>query len=410
MKYFDVIVIGGGAAGMIAAGRAATRGMSVLLLEKNKNLGEKLSITGGGRCNITNAEFDEHVLLKHYGKAASFLFSPFSQFGIQDTFDFFKKRGLPLVVQEDKRAFPQTERAVDVVRVLEKYVKDAGVLVKTHASVSDIHSNGKRIESVSVRGVSYRSGAVILATGGASHPQTGSTGDGFDWLHTLGHTVHTPTPTLAPLRIAEKQLHALAGVAVQQGKITFYLSGKKIFSQRGDLLFTHFGISGPVILNCSSRVSDLLHAGSVSAAVDFFPADDERTLEDRILKLFDENKNKKLKNIFPLLAPRQMFTLLHGVDQEIKVHSVTKEQRKTIIRTLKALPMTITCLMGLDRAIVVDGGVDLKEIHNKTMRSMRYDNLYIIGDLLHINRPSGGYSLQLCWTSGWVAGNNVLTE
>ncbi len=181
-------------------------------------------------------------------------------------------------------------------------------------------------------------------------------------------------------------------------------------SQRGDLLFTHFGISGPVILNCSSRVSDLLHAGSVSAAVDFFPADDERTLEDRILKLFDENKNKKLKNIFPLLAPRQMFTLLHGVDQEIKVHSVTKEQRKTIIRTLKALPMTITCLMGLDRAIVVDGGVDLKEIHNKTMRSMRYDNLYIIGDLLHINRPSGGYSLQLCWTSGWVAGNNVLTE
>ncbi len=410
MKYFDVIVIGGGAAGMIAAGRAAERGMSVLLLEKNKNLGEKLSITGGGRCNITNAEFDEHVLLKHYGKAASFLFSPFSQFGIQDTFDFFEKRGLTLVVQEGKRAFPQTERATDVVRVLERYVKDVGVAVKTHAPVSDIHSNGKRIEGVSVKGVCYRSGAVILATGGASHPQTGSTGDGFDWLRTLGHTVHTPTPTLAPLRIAEKQLHTLAGVAVGQGKITFYLNGKKVFSQKGNLLFTHFGISGPVILNCSSRVSDLLHAGSVSAVVDFFPDDNERVLEDRILGLFDENKNKKLKNIFPLLAPRQIFTLLNGVDEETKVHSVTKEQRKTLIRTLKALPMTITGLMGLDRAIVVDGGVDLKEIHNKTMLSTRYDNLYIVGDLLHINRPSGGYSLQLCWTTGWVAGNSVLTR
>ena len=406
-QYFDVIVIGGGAAGMMAAGCAGTRGKSVLLLEKNKNLGEKLSITGGGRCNITNAELDVHVLLKNYGKAASFLFSPFSQFGIQDTFDFFESRGLPLVVQNGKRAFPKTEAAPDVVRVLERYVKDAGVTVRTHSSVSDIHTHGRIVKHVISRGVRYQAGAVILATGGASHPQTGSTGDGFDWLRRLGHTIHSPTPTLAPLKVAEKQIHSLAGVAIQRGKITFTLNGKKEFSQKGNLLFTHFGISGPAILNCSGKVGDLLHAGSVSATVDFFPDDDERTMDDRLVRLFDENKNKKLKNIFPFLAPRQLLACMSGVDAETKAHSITKDQRKIIIRILKALPMTITGIMGLDRAVVVDGGVDLKEIHNTSMRSNRYDNLFIVGDLLHINRPSGGYSLQLCWTTGWVAGDNV---
>ena len=406
-QYFDVIVIGGGAAGMMAAGCAGTRGKSVLLLEKNKNLGEKLSITGGGRCNITNAELDVHVLLKNYGKAASFLFSPFSQFGIQDTFDFFESRGLPLVVQNGKRAFPKTEAAPDVVRVLERYVKDAGVTVRTHSSVSDIHTHGRIVKHVISRGVRYQAGAVILATGGASHPQTGSTGDGFDWLRRLGHTIHSPTPTLAPLKVAEKQIHSLAGVAIQRGKITFTLNGKKEFSQKGNLLFTHFGISGPAILNCSGKVGDLLQAGPVSAAVDFFPDDDERTMDDRLVRLFDENKNKKLKNIFPFLAPRQLLACMSGVDAETKAHSITKDQRKIIIRILKALPMTITGIMGLDRAVVVDGGVDLKEIHNTSMRSNRYDNLFIVGDLLHINRPSGGYSLQLCWTTGWVAGDNV---
>ena len=407
MNYFDVIVIGGGAAGMMAAGCAGMRGKSVLLLEKNKNLGEKLSITGGGRCNITNAELDVHVLLKNYGKAASFLFSPFSQFGVHDTFDFFESKGLPLVVQNGKRAFPKTQAAPDVVRVLERYVKDAGVTVRTHSSVSDIHTHGRIVKHVISRGVRYQAGAVILATGGASHPQTGSTGDGFDWLRRLGHTIHSPTPTLAPLKVAEKHIHNLAGVAVQRGKITFTLNGKKEFSQKGNLLFTHFGISGPAILNCSGKVGDLLHAGSVSATVDFFPDDDERTMDDRLVRLFDENKNKKLKNIFPFLAPRQLLACMSGVDAETKAHSITKDQRKIIIRILKALPMTITGIMGLDRAVVVDGGVDLKEIHNTSMRSNRYDNLYIVGDLLHINRPSGGYSLQLCWTTGWVAGDNV---
>lgn len=407
MKTFDIIIVGGGAAGMMAAGCAAARGKCVLVLEKNKALGEKLKITGGGRCNITNAEFNEHVLLKNYGKAASFLYSPFSQFGVQDTFDFFEKKGLPLIVEEGKRAFPKTERAPDVFKVLERYMKDGGVTIKTDAHVSRIYAEGRTIQSVFAGDSEYQAYAVIIATGGTSHPETGSTGNGFTWLRELGHTVHMPTPTIVPMVIAEKSLRILAGVSVSLVKLTFFLNGKKQFFRKGDILFTHFGISGPVVLNSSGTVGDLLHAGRVTALLDFFPQDDERMLEDRIIALFNENKNKALKNIIIKLVPQQILSCMHGVRGETKAHSVTKEQRKMIVRTLKGLPMTVTKLMGLDRAVVVDGGVDIKEIHNKTMRSVLYDNLYIVGDLLHINRPSGGYSLQLCWTTGWVAGSNA---
>ncbi len=407
MKNFDVIVVGGGAAGMMAAGRAAQRGKHVLLLEKNTNLGEKLKITGGGRCNITNAEFNEHLLLKNYGSAASFLYSPFSQFGVQSTFDFFHAKGLSLVVQDGKRAFPNTEYAPDVARVLEEYLNDTGVIVKTDARISNFTLEGKMIKSITANSTVYETNAVILETGGTSHTETGSTGDVFKCLRELVHTVHIPTPTIVPMGVAEKQIHKLAGVSVGGAKITFFLNGKKQFFRRGDLLFTHFGLSGPVILNSSGKVGDLLHAGKVTALVDFFPTRNERMVEDEIITLFNENKNKALKNIIRHLAPPQLLVCMNNVDGEKKVHSVTKEERKIMIRTFKALPVTITKLMGLNRAVVVDGGVDLSEIQNKTMCSTLIDNLYIVGDLLHINRPSGGYSLQLCWTTGFVAGNSV---
>lgn len=407
MDRFDVAVIGGGAAGMIAAGRAAERGKRVLLLEKNKKLGEKLKITGGGRCNITNAEFDEHILLKQYGRAASFLYSPFSQFGVQDTFSFFQSHGLSLVVQEGKRAFPKTERASDVCNVLEKYARSAGVVVKTGIRVSHLGKSGRNITNISASRNTYQADSVILATGGMSHPETGSTGDGFDWLRALGHTVHRPSPTIVPLAVRDTFVRRLAGVSLDPAKITFSLDGKKQFSRTGKMLFTHFGISGPMVLNSSGPVGDLLHGGTVTCAIDLFPGSDEKEVEKKIIALFDENKNKALKNVFNRIAPSQILSCIPDVQSDTKVHSITKEQRKAIVHTLKALPLTITSLMGLDRAVVVDGGVDLREIQSKTMRSRLYDNLYIIGDLLHINRPSGGYSLQLCWTTGFVAGSNV---
>lgn len=409
---FDLIVVGGGASGLMAAGRAAERGKRVLLLEKNRGLGEKLKISGGGRCNITNAEFDERVLLRAYGKAESFLYSLFSQFGVKDTFSFFESKALPLVIQERKRAFPRTEKAGDVLRVLEKYVRDAGVVVRTNSPVTRVHRDVQGIIGVSCGKEMYHATDYIFSTGGFSHPETGSTGDGLIWLRDLGHTVHKSTPTIVPLATKEGWSKKLAGVSLADMKITFLVENKKAFSEKGKILFTHFGLSGPLILNSAHKVADLLHSGLVSATIDIYPQIDLGVLEKKVIAVFDENKNKTLKNILKEIVPEGMgkgilVLLSESLDSEKKVHSISKEERKQIVRVLKALPLTITGLMGFDRAVVADGGVALEEVDTKTMRSKKVPNLYLTGDLLHINRPSGGFSLQLCWSSGYVAGSSV---
>lgn len=393
---------------MMAAGRAAERGKRVLVLEKNVSLGEKLKITGGGRCNITNAEEDEHILLSHYGAAKDFLHSPFSQFGVKETFEFFESRGLPLVVQARKRAFPKTERALDVYRALEGYMRQGKVQVRTSASVERLEGADGRITGVVVAGQTVSAGAYILATGGVSHPETGSTGDGFRWLADLGHVIHEPTPTIVPLAVQDAWIKALAGVTLPGVRVTFFSDGQKALSLKGDVLCTHFGLSGPLILNAASKVADLLHAGIVTAQIDVSPSEDIGAFDRRVTAAFDANKNKILKNIFNEIGPvgtgHAILPLCEGIDPDTKVHSVTKEQRKQIVQTLKALPVMITGLMGYDRAVVADGGLALDEVDTRTMRSKRYDNLFVTGDLLHISRPSGGYSLQLCWTTGCVAG------
>ncbi len=408
---FDVIVVGGGASGMIASGRCAELNKKVLLLEKNNELGEKLKITGGGRCNILNMELNPRVLLKSYGKAEPFLYSPFSQFGVKETCEFFEKNGLPLIVEPGKRAFPKSEKALDVLKVLEKYMKDNGVVVKTNSPVSEILMSNDKITGIKVGKKIYTANSYVLATGGNSHPETGSTGDGFLWLSLLGHNVKSPTPTIVPLRVRESWVKSLSGITIENIKITFYLDGKKKFGKNGKLLFTHFGISGPMILNSAGKVKDLLLSGIVTVKIDLFPSLNERELEEKIVKYFDENKNKILKNALNGFIPNGMsdaiLSLLKNTDENTKVHSVTKEVRKDLVLLLKALPLTITALMGFDKAVVADGGVDLTEIDMKTMRSKIIENLYITGDLLHINRPSGGFSLQICWTSGYVAGSNA---
>ncbi len=410
MEY-DVIIIGGGASGMMAAGRAAAQGRRVLLIEKNAKLGKKLSISGGGRCNITNATYDVHEFLKNFGVASQFLFSPFSQFGVKDTFSFFEKLGLPLVVQANNRAFPKTEKAEDVVKVLEEYMKAGGVTVKTNAAVQKIVSSEGKIDGVIVDGIMHAAKNYILAAGGVSHPETGSTGDGFTWLRNLGQTVKDPSPTIVPLKTSDAWSHTLSGVSVDNIKITFFLDEKKEFSKTGKILFTHFGLSGPLILNSAGKVGDLLNIGNVTAKIDLYPKLNLGELDQKILATFDANRNKLLKNLIKELVPAGMVSgislLLSADDLNLKVPDITKEQRKKIVALLKNLPIKITNLMGFDRAVVADGGVTLEEVDTKTMRSHLYSNLLITGDLLHINRPSGGYSLQLCWTTGWVAGSNV---
>ncbi|HVU75524.1 MAG TPA: aminoacetone oxidase family FAD-binding enzyme [Candidatus Paceibacterota bacterium] len=408
--HYDVIVIGGGAAGMMAAGRAAERGRRALLLEKNPKLGKKLSITGGGRCNITNAEKDTHVLLKNYGDSEPILHSPFSKFGVAETFAFFESRGLPLIVEARKRAFPQSQKAEDVVRVMREYLQEGGVVIRTQSAVRDISVADGRIVSI-LADQEYSADTYIFATGGLSHPETGSTGDGFAWLKRLGHTVHIPTPTIVPLRASDEWLHNIAGKTISGAKITFFVEGEKRFALRGDILITHFGLSGPTMLNAAGQVADLLQEGVVDARIDTMPDFDIGVLDKRMTESFDAQKNKALKNALREITPagttETLLSLVPQIDPEKKVHSITKEERRVIVDLLKSLPVHIVGLMGFDRAVVADGGVPLDEVDEKTMRSRKIENLFLIGDILHIRRPSGGFSLQLCWTTGFVAGEHA---
>ena len=407
---YDVLVIGGGASGMMAAVRAAEAGKRVLLLEKNATLGAKLAITGGGRCNITNAEEDMRVFLSKYGAADKFLHSAFAQFGMKDTFSFFESRGLPLKVEAQKRAFPATERAADVVAVLERYLVEGKVEARTGVVVKKIVAADGRIEKVETSADDFSATSYILATGGVSHPETGSTGDGFAWLKGLGHTVAEPTPTIVPLKVREGWVKELAGVSIPAMKITFFVHGAKTFSRTGPLLFTHFGISGPTVLNSAGKVADMLQEGSVTAHIDLFPELEQGALDKKITEIFDTNKNKALKNVLKDIVPpgtSAALLALAGVDAETKVHSVTKEDRKSLVELVKRIPLTITGLMGFDRAVVADGGLPLTEVDTRTMKSRLIENLSVTGDLLHITRPSGGYSLQLCWTTGYVAGSHA---
>lgn len=410
-KIWDVIIIGGGASGLMASAVASSRSLSVLVVDKNKELGEKLKITGGGRCNITNNEPDIHKFLKIYGEGAPYLYSPFSIFGVKDTFNYFESRGLPLVVQARNRVFPITEKAVDVFDVLYKELIKNKVEIKTNCTVTDIIHNGKKIININTNKGQFYAKSFILATGGLSHPETGSTGDGYLFLRELGHKVQNPTPDVVPIEICEDWVKELAGVSLSFMKITFCLNGEKQFSKTGKILFTHFGLSGPLILNSSKSIKALLDKGKVTAKIDLYPDTNIGDLENKLIKVFDLNKNKMLKTIMKEIVPDGMssafYQVIDFINLDTKIHEIKKEDRRKIVDLLKALPMTVNGLMGYDRSVVVDGGVSLSEIDMKTMRSKLIENLYVTGDLLHLNRNSGGYSLQICWTTGYIAGTSV---
>lgn len=409
---YDVLVIGGGAAGMMAAGVAASRGKRVVLVEQNKRLGEKLRISGGGRCNITNAELDEQKLLSYYGDSKQFLHSVFAQFGVKDTFAFFESRGLPLKVEANNRAFPETENATNVVNTLEDFLREGKVEIRKGVAVDRITAKSGRIQNVTLKnGEIVTARTYILATGGLSHPETGSTGDGFGWLRKLGHAVQDPTPTIVPLKVRNTWVKKLSGKTLPNVKITFFVNDTKKFSKAGNILLTHFGVSGPTILNSAGEVADLLQEGLVEARIDLYSSMNIGELDQHITTIFDQNKNKNLKNAFKEIVPTGtsdvILSLLSGIDPETKVHSVLKSDRRKIVDLLKALPLKIEGLMGFERAVVADGGVPLYEIDTRTMRSKKFENLYVTGDLLDIRRPTGGYSLQLAWTTGFVAGTHA---
>ncbi len=411
-KKYNLIVIGGGPSGTMMAGRAAELGCRVLLLEKNKILGKKLKITGGGRCNITNAEFDIRKFLENFPESKEFLFSPFSKFSSKDTFTFFEKRGLPLVTEARKRVFPKTQRASDVVGVMEKFVKRNGIEIKTGVRVVSLEKKSKKIISVKTsKGEEFFADNFAIATGGLAAPKTGSTGDGLNMLESLGHTIIKPNPNIVPLTTKEKWTHHLSGTTLSFMKISFIQNEKIKITKLGKILFTHFGISGPLVLNSAHEVKKLLKNGKVTASIDMFPDTQENELDRRILKLFDKNKNKLIKNVLPEIIPSKFIKIIpvfKDVDlSEREVNSITKEERKMLVKKIKNLSFEITGSLGFEKAVIADGGIALKEVNFKNMTSKLYPNLYLLGDVLNINRPSGGFSLQLCWTTGWVAGSDI---
>jgi len=409
---YDLVVIGGGPSGMMCAGRAAELGARVLLLEKNKVLGKKLSLTGGGRCNITNAEFNVRSFLDHFPESKEFLYSPFSKFSSEDTFAFFEDRGLPLVVEARKRAFPKTERALDVTGTMETYIKKNGVDIKKGARVLSLNEEGGRIVSVATaKGDVIFGNNFAIATGGTATPKTGSTGDGFSMLKKLGHTIQAPNPNIVPLTSSAAWIHRLSGLTLSFMTLRFMQAGKAHLKKTGKVLFTHFGISGPLVLNSAFEVRKLLGKGAVEASVDLFPDTEESELDRRVLRLLEKNKNKMLKNILGEIIPenlaREIISLPDIALKDHVVNSITKDERKKLVKKMKALTFPITGTLGFDKSVIADGGVVPEEVDFKNMTSRLCPNLYLLGDVLNINRPSGGFSLQLCWTTGFVAGSDI---
>ncbi len=406
-NHVPIVVIGGGAAGLIAAITAARTGARVLLLEKNAVVGKKLSVTGGGRCNITNATPLVRDLLSHYQEAGKFLFSPFAKFGVTETRAWFEAIGVPTVEQAERRVFPVHESAPKVTSALLATARDAGVTIRTKVPVSSMRFVDDRYE-LTLPGERLFASVVILATGGVSHPETGSTGDALPWLAALGHKIVVPESSLVPVAVAEHhETSRVSGIALTEARVTVR-SGEEILSDKtGKILFTHFGLSGPAILNASRMVVEALAHGQATICLDLLPEMPIDMLETWLIEKTMINRNKLVVNAVRELLPTALVKVVMeraGIDVALPGQALTVALRRRLISTLKAYQLTPTHVLGPEHAIVTSGGVELPEIDFRTMESKRCKNLFIVGDVLNINRPSGGFSLQLCWTTGYVAG------
>ncbi|MEI6528619.1 MAG: NAD(P)/FAD-dependent oxidoreductase [bacterium] len=410
---YDLLIVGGGPAGLMAACKAGESGAKVLVLEKNNELGKKLLISGGGRCNLTNANPNHREFVSKYGKKGSFLFSPFSVFGVQDTIRFFNDLGLKTKIEPGFRVFPESDRSEDVLDVLVKDARRKGVEFRLGANVVKVNKKKDEIVSVTLENKEVvEARKFILTTGGMSHPETGSTGDGFKWLKELGHKVADINPSLVPIKIKESFVADLSGISLDNVGISVWQDNKKALNKKGRVLFTHVGLSGPTILNMSKAVGELLDYSKdeVKIVLDFFPGTGLDQMHDMMKKIFAEHINKKVKNLAFKEVPAKVYELIIkqlDIDPEWEINEIKREERFALIEKFKKFEMTVAGLLGFDKAIITSGGLELTEIDFKTMKSKLIKNLYVAGDVLDFDRPSGGFSLQLCWTTGYVAGKSA---
>lgn len=412
-EQYDVIVIGAGPAGLMAAGKAAASGAKVLLLEKNTGLGKKLLITGKGRCNLTQAEFDDRELVKRYGPSGKFLFSSFASFGPRQVIDFFEHQGLPTKIERGSRVFPVSDNADDIIGVFQKYLTENKVKIKFQQQVISLEKTDSTIQNLRVKNLATNkvenlmAKNYIICTGGKSYPMTGATGDGYAWARSLGHTITPPFPCLVPIKVKENWVKNLQGLSLKNVTLSVYQDNKKQDDRFGEMIFTHFGVSGPMVLDLSKKVGQLLKKSPVWLEIDFKPALDFPKLDKRLQRDFETNRNKDFINYLPDLVPQKMIEtviLLSGIEAHKKIHTISKNERKKLLKLLKNFRIQATELMGFNHAIVTSGGVNLKEVDSKTMKSKIIDNLFFAGEILDLDGPTGGFNLQICWSTGAAAG------
>ncbi|PIT88529.1 MAG: aminoacetone oxidase family FAD-binding enzyme [Candidatus Magasanikbacteria bacterium CG10_big_fil_rev_8_21_14_0_10_36_32] len=406
---FDVAVVGAGPAGIMAAGAAAEFGAKVILIDQNTKPGKKLLLTGNGRCNITNAEFNLRKLVENYGENGKFLFHAFFVFGPKKVINFFNRLGVKTKIENDGRVFPISERSSDVLNALEKYLSKNKVSICLNSRVSRIVFKKNKIEKLVVENKSIIAEKYIFCTGGKSYPMTGSTGDGFKWIRDFGHTVDELLPALVPIKIKEDWVKKLQGLVFKNIKIIVCQNNKRYFKETGDILFTHFGASGPAILNISGRVGGLLKQGAVKLSLDIFPSLNLEFLNKKIQDKINQNPKKSIKSLLSDFVPNRFaVALLENLNLKTdkQIINITKKEINKIAVYLKNIEITVEELCGFDLAMVTKGGVSLKEINNKTMKSKIIDNLFFAGEIISADGRTGGFNLQICWSTGYLAGKN----
>ena len=406
-----VIVVGGGAAGLIAAGTAAEYADKVILIEKNSKLGKKLRITGKGRCNITNA-CDIEDMIQMYPVNSKFLYSALYTFTNDDIINLIESYGVKTKVERGGRVFPESDDARDVVEAMRKYALKKNVrLVK--ADVKSLLIENGAIKGVDSDNGRFMADKVILCTGGASYPQTGSDGSGYKLAQDAGHTLIEPTPSLVPLCAKEKWCGDVMGLSLKNVEVTAYTeSHKKIYSGFGEMLFTHFGVSGPLILSLSAHIKKEISKG-VYLKIDLKPALDFAQLDNRVLRDFDKQKNKHIINALDALLPKALIPViidLSDIEPHKSVCEIKREERKRLVDTIKGLAVTITGFRPISEAIITSGGIKTNEINSSTMESKLVKGLYFAGEIIDVDGYTGGFNLQVAWSTGYLAGLNAATE
>ena len=402
-----VLIIGGGAAGMMAAIQAARAGAEVTLSERNEKVGRKLYITGKGRCNLTNDSAPADAL-KNYPGGAKFLTGAMHRFPPAEVKAFFTQLGVPLKTERGNRVFPQSDRAADIIDALLRELRRLGVQLLRCRITELVLEEGRVAGAVTEDGQAIPADAVIVATGGVSYPATGSTGDGYALAQQAGHHITPPTASLVPLTAAGDECGQMMGLSLRNVGLRIKNQKKKlVYDGFGELLFTHFGLSGPLILSASAHLRDF-DKNRFSAIIDLKPALDEKKLDERILRDFGENPNRDFGNVLGGLLPRLMVPVVlrrTGIPPQTKVHDITKAQRRRLVEELKAFRLELTGTRPVAEAIVTAGGVKLKEVHPVTMESRLVQGLYFAGEVLDVDGYTGGFNLQAAWATGWAAGN-----